>query len=253
MAASLRKSFSENINISLVSEVNSRCPKCNAALMHAKAKTVTKNYEIAHIYPVNPRAHEEELLKHEERLSEDVNHTNNLIALCLPCHNIFDNPRTIEEYRELLAIKKAILEKKAQIKLVDEYQIETEISQIISALEADEFSADEDLSLDPKSLDEKIDKSMTRLTRSRIEQNVTSYFAFIRTKLRLIEASSPQASERISIQIRLFYLQQAKTSSSQQQIYKNIVYWLQQKTSSTSSEACEILASFFIQNCEIFK
>ncbi|WP_369335499.1 ABC-three component system protein [Clostridioides difficile] len=53
--------------------------------------------------------------------------------------------------------------------------------------------------------------------------------------------------------MRLFYLQQAKTSSSQQQIYKNIVYWLQQKTSSTSSEACEILASFFIQNCEIFK
>lgn len=76
--------------------------------------------------------------------------------------------------------------------MVDEYQIETEISQIISALEADEFSADEDLSLDPKSLDEKIDKSMTRLTRSRIEQNVTSYFAFIRTKLRLIEASSPK-------------------------------------------------------------
>lgn len=221
--------------------------------MYSKTNTVNKNYEIAHIYPFSPRPHEAELLKDEERLSDDVDHINNLIALCLLCHNEFDNPRTVEEYREMVALKKSILERNRQNKLIDEYQVESEISQVLHSLECEDTSTDEELSLDPKSLDAKINDSMSRLTKSRIEQNVTSYFSFIRTKLRLLEASSPNAADRISAQIKSFYLQQAKHSENQQIIYKNIVNWLQRKTGSSSTEACEILASFFIQNCEIFK
>lgn len=253
MAASNRKNFSENINIALVAEVNARCPKCNQALMYEKTTSLNKKYELAHIYPFSPRAHEVILLQNEIRLHQNPDHVDNLIALCLECHHIFDNPRTVEGYREMVAIKKALFEKTQQFKMIDDYQIESEIIQVLQSLEAGDVTSDEELSLDPKSLNEKINKTMSPLTKSRIEQNVTGYFSLIRTKLSLIEKSTPNAAERISIQIKSFYLQQAKGSESQQLIYRNIVAWLQSKTGSPSTEACEILTSFFIQNCEIFK
>lgn len=253
MAAPKRKNFSENVNISLVSEVGSRCPKCNRALMYEKTNSINKNYQIAHIYPFSPRPHEAVLLIGEERMSADIDHPNNLIALCLLCHNEFDNPRTVEGYREMVSIKKSIIQRIEQFKLIDDYQIEKEISHILDSLENENIQSEAELSLDPKSLDSKINESMSRLTKSRIEYNVTNYFSFIRTKLRLLDTSAPNAADRISVQIKSFYLQQAKNSESQQLIYKNIVQWLQSKTNSSSLEACEILTSFFIQNCEIFK
>lgn len=253
MVAPKRKGFSENTNISLVSEVGSRCPKCNRALMYEKTNSINKNYEIAHIYPFSPRPYEVELLKGEERLSENVDHAHNLIALCLICHNEFDNPRTVAGYREMVSIKKAIFQRIEQFKLIDDYQIEAEIAHILDSLESEHVQAEAELSLDPKSLDAKINESMSRLTKSRIEHNVTSYFSFIRTKLQLLDLSTPNAADRISVQIKSFYLQQAKNSESQQIIYRNIVQWLQNKTQTSSPEACEILTSFFIQNCEIFK
>lgn len=221
--------------------------------MYEKTNSINKNYEIAHIYPFSPRPHEAELLKNEERLSTNVDHPNNLIALCLICHNEFDNPRTVEGYREMVSIKKAIIERAQQLKLIDDYQIESEIAHILDLLESEDTYAEAELSLDPKSLDTKINKSMSRLTKSRIEHNVSSYFSFIRTKLRLLDMSTPNAADRISVQVKSFYLQQAKNSENQQLIYRNIVQWLQSKAKSSSPEACEILTSFFIQNCEIFE
>ncbi|WP_373557726.1 HNH endonuclease [Pseudomonas sp. URIL14HWK12:I7] len=67
--------------------------------MYSKSKTSNKQYEIAHIYPLNPTPPEALLLANEFRLSADVDHLDNLIALCLLCHNEFDNPRTVKEYR----------------------------------------------------------------------------------------------------------------------------------------------------------
>lgn len=256
MSANPRKKFTPNINIQLVSEVSSACPKCGRPLMYSKSKTSNKQYEIAHIYPLNPTTSEALLLANEFRLSADVDHLDNLVALCLLCHNEFDNPRTTEEYREMVKLKQGIIEKNRQIKLMDDHQIETEISKIIDALEIEaeaEAESDADLNLDPKELDVKINETMSRLTTTRIKQNVSGYFSFVRKKLQLLEAESPNASTIISVQIKSFYLQQAKASSNQQVIFRNIVEWIRRRSNSNSSEASEIIASFYIQNCEIFE
>ncbi len=252
MSANPRKKFSPNINIQLVSEVSSACPKCGRPLMYSKSKTLNKQYEIAHIYPLNPTPSEVLLLANEFRLGADVDHLDNLIALCLICHNKFDNPRTVEEYREMVKLKQSIIEHNRQAKLMDDHQIEAEISKIIDALEK-ETGGHADLSLDPKELDAKINETMSRLTASRIKQNVSGYFSFVRKKLQLLEAESPSASTILSVQVKSFYLQQAKVSSDQQAIFKNIVEWIRRRSNSSSSEASEIIASFYIQNCEIFE
>lgn len=247
-----RKSFSENINIMLVGEVSGKCPKCRKPLMYEKAKTSNKRYELAHIYPLNPTPRELELLKDEFRLHENVDHPDNLIALCILCHTEFDNPRTVESYREMVALKQSIMERNRQSKLMDDYAIEKEISSIIDALD---HISDEDveLSLEPKKLSSKIDHTMSRLTTNRIKENVSNYFSFVHRKLQLVEAESPNSSIMLSLQIKTYYLLQKKETQSQQVIFRNIVDWIRHRSGSDSNEASEIIASFFIQNCEIFE
>ena len=92
----------------LFSQVGGICPVCSLSLTYEKIGRLQKQYEIAHIYPLNPTDEEVELLKNEERLSDDVNSIDNLIPLCPGCHNRFDKPRTIEEYRALLTVKKQL-------------------------------------------------------------------------------------------------------------------------------------------------
>ncbi|MCE0917396.1 ABC-three component system protein [Pseudomonas sp. NMI760_13] len=252
MPSNKRKSFSENINIMLVGEVSAKCPKCHTSLMYEKANTSNKRYQLAHIYPLNPKPHELELLKNEYRLHADVDNPDNLIALCNLCHIEFDNPRTVQSYRDMVALKQTIMERNRQSKLRDEYMIESEISKIIDALEQ---VSDEDieLSLEPKELSSKINDTMSRLTRNRIKENVSNYFSFVRKKLQLVEAEFPDTSTMISMQVKTYYLLQKKETQSQQAIFKNIVEWIRHRSGSESEEASEIIASFFIQNCEIFE
>lgn len=252
MSTNKRKGFSENVNILLVGEVSAKCPKCRTPLMYEKANTSNKKYQLAHIYPLNPKPNELEILKGEFRLNANVDHPDNLIALCTPCHNEFDNPRTVESYRDMVALKQSIMERNRQNKLMDEYAIENEIAKIIDALE---HVSDEDieLSLEPKELSTKINDTMTRLTKNRIKENVSNYFSFVRKKLQLVEAESPDSSIMISLQVKTYYLLQKRQTQNQQVIFKNIVDWIRHRSGTESNEAAEIIASFFIQNCEIFE
>ncbi len=249
-----RKNYSEAQNVYLVSQVSGLCPLCDEPLFYDKGRRTYKNYEIAHIYPLNPTGDEVELLKNEDRLSEDVNSEDNVIPLCEICHGKFDKPRTVEEYRQLFNLKKELIERAEQELLWKQYNIEGEISQIIEALyqnteELDEF----DINYAPKKLDQKLNDTMLRPTKRKIRNNVRDYFVFIRTKLSDFDKSNPDLSEMISGQIKIYYLKQKRSGHDQQAIFENIVSWIRRKTRAGSSDGAEILASFFIQNCEVFE
>lgn len=220
--------------------------------MYTKSKTANKNYEIAHIYPLHPKLEELILLQGQFRLSTDVDHVDNLIALCLLCHNEFDNPRTLPEYIEMVNLKKSIISRSKQAKLIDDHLLESEISRIIEALEHEDTDGNE-LSLDPKELNEKINDTMSKLTRERIKQNVSNYFPFILRKLQTLETETPNSSVLLSTQVKSFYLQQAKLTQNQQTIFTHIVAWIKHRSRSPSTEASEIITAFYIQNCEIFE
>lgn len=77
-----RKNINHNTHIVLYDEVSGLCPKCFKPLMVQNGKRKIKLYEVAHIYPFSPREEEKELLKDEQRLCDDVDSEDNLIALC---------------------------------------------------------------------------------------------------------------------------------------------------------------------------
>lgn len=116
-----------------------------------------KLFEIAHIYPANPTKIEKELLKNEEILNDNVNHPDNLVCLCSKCHKKFDNPRTIDEYKKMVQLKKELINKNKEIIEWDKNTLESEISYIIDFLSKKEYTWNfsDIIEYDPKTLDNK--------------------------------------------------------------------------------------------------
>jgi hypothetical protein len=248
-----RKKYSEAQNVALVSQVSRVCPLCTEPLFYEKHGKSSKNYELAHIYPLNPTLEEELLLKYEERLSDDVNDEDNIIPLCKICHGKFDKPRTVKEYQNLLALKKQLIERSGQESIWKRYAIENEIGEIIEAI-YDDPELDNEVNIDfiPSEIDEKLDSTISRPTKIKIKGNVREYFIFIRQRFTQLDSVNPDLSEIISLQIKTYYLKQKSMGSSQQVIFENIVSWIHAKTQPKTNDAAEIMASFFIQNCEVF-
>lgn len=248
-----REKYSESQNISLVSQVNRVCPLCQEPLFYQKNNKTHKNYELAHIYPLNPTLFEQKLLENELRLSDNVNDEDNLIPLCKICHGQFDNPRTVEEYRKLFAIKKSLIERSIQENIWQRYVIEEEISKIIEAIYNDhQLEGDAKVDFNPKEIDDKLDETITRPTKRKIKNNVTDYYILIRDNFAELDRAKGDLSETISLQIKTYYLKQKGMGFEQQKIFDNIVMWIHTKTNPKTYDAAEILTSFFVQNCEVF-
>lgn len=251
-----REVFTENDKLILYSQVEGMCPLCPNALMYEKNSQNRKNFEIAHIYPLNPKKEELELLKDEEKLSSDPNDLKNLICLCVTCHTKFDKPRTIEEYRELVSIKKT-LERQSKDKLLwADTKIENDIKEIIRILATEEIdlSKEDILKYDPKEIDRKVDDTITLLTKRMIHRNVQDYFQIVKSKFIELDKITPLTTETISSQVKTHFLLLCKEHKdvNQKIIFDALVSWLSKRTKQNSDEASEILISYFIQNCEVF-
>jgi len=248
----IRKKPSNNLTVVLHAQVGNHCPLCTKSLTQKKNLNILKQSEIAHIYPLNPTAAELILLANEEVLNEDVNHEDNLIPLCYDCHGKYDKHKTVEEYRILVKIKKALIIADQQKLTWPQYSLQTEIGQIIDELVNIDESSISTLSYESKTIDEKLNGTITPIVKRKIHNHVQDYFPYIKQKLGNLERLHPTKAELISSQIKTYYLNQKLEHTSQEIIYKNISDWIMHKTKQSSGDASEILTAFFIQNCEIF-
>ena len=251
--SNVRKKYSNAQNATLLSQVNRLCPLCAEPLFYKKKGKSYKNYEIAHIYPLNPSDTESTLLASEDKLTEDVNDEDNVIPLCEICHGKFDKPRTVDEYRSLYNLKKYLIDRSGQEAIWKRYAIEDEISEIIDAIYNDpELENESEIIFLPKKVDEKLDGTISRPTKRKIKSNVRDYYIYIKNKFSSLDQAKGDISEVISLQIKTYYLKQKQMGFDQQVIFDNITAWIYAKTKPRTTDAAEILASFFVQNCEIF-
>ncbi|CAM3061277.1 ABC-three component system protein [Paenibacillus sediminis] len=253
MAKTARREPTPNESIVLFNEVDGLCPLCNKSLMRSKNKAKVKIFEAAHIYPLNPTNEEIELLKNEERLTLDVNDLDNFIALCRECHKVFDHPRTVEEYRLLYNIKKNIISRNMTKEKFHEYPMEYEIREVLLKLigETNETNLTK-LQLEAHKLDDKANESLTNFTKRKIRNDITDYYLFIKEEFKQLDKEHPKSFAKIASQVRSFFTQIDSIEESQEKIYEIVTEWLSKKTQNTSKTACEIITSFFVQNCEVF-
>ncbi|WP_217532506.1 ABC-three component system protein [Vibrio metschnikovii] len=249
---SKRKKPTENMGLVLFDEVGGICPKCTKPLMRKSKGQMTKLYEIAHIYPNSPRPHELELLKDEERLSEDVDDESNLIALCRDCHKVFDNPRTIDGYREIVSIKKELQRLSDLRKSWFDNSIDDEINKVIASLTSFSGDATEELSLDAITVESKSDETLNGLVKLKIKNNVRYFYTDIKSKFSELDKAEPYTSDTIYSQVKTYYLKLKKQNLDQTQIFSALADWIKNVTNCENTEASEIIVSFFVQNCEVY-
>lgn len=253
--ANRRRSYSQAEQVALTTQVEGCCPLCNEPLFHRKGRSTYKTYELAHIYPLNPKPEEVVELQGVAWLSEDINDPENIIPLCTKCHTKFDKPRTREEYEQLAAVKRFFAERARQRTIFNDFPLENDIRNIIARLHEIDFEENQSLGLDfdAKSMDAKFDDSMPMPTRRKIRHAVIDYYQHVRNEFRNLEQQSPCASKLIYSQVHTYYLKQQTFSLSQADIFANVVEWIRAKTATSCPEAAEIVASFFVQNCEVLK
>ena len=250
-----RNTPSDNNQLILFNQVDWICPVCFSTLIYEKNQKKYKKYEIAHIYPLNITEEEKVVLKDVEKLNEDLNHIDNLICLCKDCHTKFDKPRTLNEYNEMVERKKVLIRKWRE-KEFSESKLEQNLIDLIDFLSNSwavidlEFNK---LTYNPKTIDKKMEFNDNSLLKNKIKYNVGNYFLLIKAKFKEKEQINPLITDKISLQIKSFYLEMLEIHQwSQSEIFNAIVDWISKKSWLDSSEASEIMVSYFIQNCEIF-
>lgn len=250
-----RTSLNRASETALTAQVGSRCPRCSKALFYKKSGRDHKGYEIAHIYPLNPTPAELRALAGVPVLNPDPNHADNLIPLCTGCHNIFDKPRTRAEYDEMFALKKALLLADQSRDLSHQYQLDEAIREVVEALHraTPDTHPSAHLSYVPRRLDEKFNGTLLTPTRQKIRNNVRDYYSSVREAFLALEREEPHAAQLVYAQVRVFFLSQQAIGLSQPQIFSSVVDWIAARSQSSSREAAEAMASFFVQNCEVFE
>lgn len=247
-----RKDITENWDSAHLLEVNGFCPLCGKYLLKQKNTRMNKHYQIAHIYPNSPNKHQLKELDGLERLGKNCEDYANKIALCMACHSDFDSYTTKPEYLHLVELKKTLLNTNSSKISLSRHDIEPQLEQIISDLSIISNNDLKDLKLKYTALkiSQKIEDDFI-LLKIKIENYVCIYYRFIQEQFRNLENSGEIDFETISRSIRLAFLKSSK-EASKGDIFNVLVEWLMNKTTNKSREACEIIISFFIQNCEVF-
>lgn len=233
-------------------EVNYHCPLCGKELQSRKQeKPEQQKYQIAHIYPNRPTVKQYILLHNLERLGTNCESFENKIALCLECHPTQDYHTTVDEYNHLLNIKKRYLEQTALHDATITLGLEKEIAIVVSKLTTLNESGLAELTYNPVPVANKFTKQEI-LLKSKVTANVITFYPYIRECFRKIDGIDCFNLQVLSEEIRCCFIKMNTISQDKVLVFRKIVEWIMLKTKSNSTEACEAIVSFFIQNCEVF-
>ncbi|MBQ9790694.1 MAG: hypothetical protein IJW24_03770 [Clostridia bacterium] len=233
-------------------EVDYHCPLCGKELQYRdQIKPEQKLFEIAHIYPNSPTVEQYVNFKGLRRLGKNCESYENKIALCKECHPTQDFHTTAQEYIQLVEIKeKCLLESELNAATRDLY-LEDQIELILTKLSCVQDEELSELSFEPKYLKNKFYINEVSIKR-KIKNYVVEYYPFIRDILKEMDGKNGFHQNILAEQIRSCFIKINDKTQDKEIIFQHLVQWIKNKTLCSSNIACEIIVSFFVQNCEVF-
>lgn len=239
----------------LYAEVGGACPLCRGSIIFKKknSKHPTIGYEIAHIYPLNPKKEQSKALEGFSQPAE-INALSNLILLCPTCHTRYDKEFKIEEYQQLLNIKQGCMSAAEARQTATQHALQEEVKEILEIISRGNTDGD-DLSatnLDVSPLNNKLKEGISPLQKRDIRRDVIDFYASIKNQIKLIEKRDQSAIRILQNQINSYYLIMAtKNPGNKDFVFNQVAEWISQRTGKPIL-ASKILTSFFVQNCEVF-
>lgn len=246
------KKVSENVepqDAPFLAEVNYECPLTFVKLVEHVKDVPKRRYAITQIFPDDLT--EEELAEFEQvrPRPDDYDAVSNLIALSEKAAEKYSLHPTVDEFKNLLEIKKFVSTRYEAQKAIDRMDLEEDIRVALTALMTIK-SPSEMIELEYKALriDEKIKDDP--LLKNEIKNQVVLYYRFIEAAFNDSEADF----DTIATEVKLSSMKLEKTGMSKEAVIENLAEWIRKKANlgDRSKTACRIVVAFFIQNCEVF-
>jgi len=236
----------------LLEEVDGRCPMpgCGKSLVNEIDGRIYNQYEIAHVFPNSPDDFQRLHLKDVEVDGDDSESLDNKIALCHDCHTKYDDNTTEVSYGKMLDLKRRLAVGLKAKKEISRESIEENIVKAISVLSGmkkEDLQGSEELAYKSLKVSQKIEDYTLCVD---IENRVTKYFNFVKESFKRFDPNGDRF-ELICVSVKKVYLKLKTQSLSQNEIFDMITDWFVAKTHGTKT-VCEIMTSFFVQNCDIY-
>lgn len=250
-----REQYSENEHSLLYNETGGACPLCFQPVLYQKkgSKKLTKGYELAHIYPLNPTESQKKSLI-DRPPPKEINALDNVIALCPNCHTRYDKDFQLHEMDRLRQIKDKFLADGRAKETASRYVIQNEVCDILDNI----LNTDVDTPpinathFDISTIDKKLKSGMSPLQKHEIKQNAIAFYVSIRDYIHDLEQVDQYAVRILQQQIHTYYLEMQKQHPDNKDVVFNfIAQWISMRTG-RSILASQVLTSFFVQNCEVF-
>jgi hypothetical protein len=223
----------------LLQEVESHCPLCRDFLVHQKDGVALRNYKITPIAALSGSATNRSL----KSQSGDI-------ALCLRCAGEYLSRPTVAEYLKLSKIKQAVSDRRRALENAVGIKIDEQIEEVLRAI-TNTTKEQLALKMEPAEVEKNIEKDKIPLM-IKIMGYVTNYFYRVRDILQGLDHDGRLRSKEIAEDVNAYYKKLRRGQFSQERILMILVVWLQTNAETDYHLACEILVSFFVQDCEVF-
>ncbi|WP_440557020.1 ABC-three component system protein [Treponema succinifaciens] len=230
-----QKDLEQKYGLSLLQECNSLCPlpECSKPLYVKKDEEKQPYFQIIQINPQKPY----------DRLY-------NLLAVCPKCAAKLNMQKTEHDILRLAEIKQRMQKNEEISELSAEEKIGQDITSLIEKITNAESAELSELNYSPIELKKKFLPSEHQLE-DEIKPRVVKYFNFINELLKQKVEKENFNETKFRRSIKRIYENLESEKIEKTQIFEAISERLY-NMSKTSHIACQILASYFVQSCEIF-
>lgn len=235
-----------------VVETNRTCGLCGTTIYKNLKKKTQYRFVIAEIYPPNLPDELIDDFNNIKAKPTDPQAKYNKICLCPSCATNYSlNPNTAD-YQKLVEKKKALLKINSAKEKIDIVSLDQEIIDVLLKLKNFKETPEiKELRTIPLEIKEKIHDN--DILRDHIIDDVNKYYYFIRKTLNQIDGTDTEF-KIIANSFQNCYLKLSQEKLEQEEIYYKIIDWMLSKLelSDNFKTACQIIVSFFVQNCEVF-
>lgn len=231
-----KKDLEQKYGLSLLQECNSLCPllECSKPLYVKKDEEKQPYFQIIQINPQKPY----------DRLY-------NLLAVCPECASKLNMQKTEHDILRLAEIKRRVQRNEDVSELAAEEKIEQDITALIEKITNAESTRLSELNYSPVELKKKFLSSEYQLE-DEIKPRVVKYFNFINELLKQKVEKENFNETKFRKAVKHIYENLETEEFEKTQIFEAISERFY-NMSKNSHIACQILASYFVQSCEIFR
>jgi hypothetical protein len=174
----------------------------------------------------------------------------NLIALCHDCNFHYQFNYSPEIVSQMKDIKQKLTHSFETIDVVKDNKIQLEIERVVRKIATLPMSTTIDLNYNPLFLQKKIPNDI--ILRQKVHSYVSTWFTDIKDIFKNVSSEGSLHYHSLCSEIKTAWLNLDSENLTQYEIFTALTDWIASKINDRK-DLCEIVVSYFIQECEVFE